>query len=113
MKLLEKTYKKYRNQHNQINREGDVAIYEIISPESGRVLAYEVFEVVKNMERTIAGVKIGASESTPGNEQWGSIGFTIWQKSAAFAKAGVIQKNIDKRIYNQSKTCNGKNRDIS
>lgn len=38
---------------------------------------YEVCIVQKNSAREIAGVKIAASESLPGNEQWGVAGWTF------------------------------------
>ena len=90
-------YKKNGNHHRQIFRLNDIAIYEMKSPETGRILGYEVFEVQKNKERIISGIVIPASEATPGNEQWGIKGFTIWQKSDAFKKAAMMQAERDKR----------------
>lgn len=97
MKKIQLQYNKNGNHHRQIFRLNDIAIYEMTSPENGRILGYEVFEVQKFRQRQIAGRMIEASEGTPSNEQWGIKGFTIWQKSDAFKKAAMMQAERDKR----------------
>ncbi|HMT75797.1 MAG TPA: hypothetical protein PKA77_17115 [Chitinophagaceae bacterium] len=97
MKILELQYKKNGYDHRQIFRQDDIAIYETTTPESGRVIGYEVFIIQKNKSRVIAGQQIAASESTPSNEQWGKSGWTHWLKSAAMEKATVLLKNRNMR----------------
>jgi len=97
MKKLAIQYKKNGCHHRQVYRHGDIAIYELTSPETGRVLCYEVFEVQKFKERIIKGSIIYESEGTPSNEQWGIRGFTVWQKKAAMEKAEILRANRNRR----------------
>lgn len=97
MKILELQFKKNGYDHRQIFRQDDIAIYETATPESGRVIGYEVFIIQKNKSRVIAGRQIDANESTPSNEQWGKFGWTYGQKSAAMGKATLLLKNRNRR----------------
>ena len=71
MRKLEIQFYKNGYHHQQVYRQGDIAIYELTSLETGRILGYEVFEVQKFPERIIKGKMIDESEGTPSNEQWG------------------------------------------
>lgn len=101
MKKLQLQYKKNGYNHRQVYRQDDIAIYELISPETGRILGYEVFEVQHHSERIINGRMIETSEGSPSNEQWGGKGFTVWQFSAAMEKAKRLLVNRDKRNLEQ------------
>ena len=102
MQLLPTTYNKNGFTFNQVNREGDVAIYEQIMPETGKRIAYEVFEVLKKPPVTINGIDIPERETCPGNEQWGNHGFTVYDLTSAKEKQAQIAKKIVNR--QESKT---------
>ncbi len=96
MKPLEKHYKKNGYAFNLVTRIDDVAIYEQIIPEIGRIGGYEVFRVVKHPEKNINGRIIEARESTPSNEQWGVLGFSVSSISEAKARmAQLLRKDIE------------------
>lgn len=94
MKVLATTYTKNSYSFTQVSREGNIAIYEQREPLNDRLLGYEVFIVQQNPERQIAGVKIPTSESTPGNEQWGTKGFTTHTLQQAKDKIPYLQDRI-------------------
>lgn len=102
MQPLPTTYNKNGFTFNQVDREGDVAIYEQIMPELSKRVAYEVFEVLKKPAATINGVDIPERESCPGNEQWGNYGFTVYDLSKAKQKQAEIAEKIRNR--QESKT---------
>lgn len=104
MKPLPISYNKNGFTFNQIIREGDVAVYEQIIPETGKRIAYEVFEVMKKKAATINGSIIEARETSPSNEQWGTNGFTVYDLSHAKVKQGILSQAIRNR--QESKTCN-------
>jgi hypothetical protein len=97
MKEIEKQYRKNGYIFDQIWRKGDVCIYSQTDPDSGRVVAYEVFEVIKREEAEIQGNVIPAKESCPGNEQWGSKGYTCWTIPEAMGKAALVGEAIYNR----------------
>jgi len=97
MRKLEIQFNKNGYHHQQVYRQGDIAIYELTSLETGRILGYEVFEVQKFPERIIKGKMIDESEGTPSNEQWGIKGFTVWNKTAAMEKAEILRARRDRR----------------
>lgn len=97
MRPLKTNYRKNSYDFNLIEREGDVAIYEQIEPESGKKIGYEVFEVLKNKARTIAGRDIEATESCPNNEQWGKFGYTVYDFLDAKEKQGILSTRIKER----------------
>lgn len=97
MRTLSTSYKKNGHLFNLIEREGDIAIYEQIEPDSGKRIAYEVFEIQRNEARTIAGKDIEAGESCPGNEQWGRQGFTVYDLKDAKEKQGILAARVEER----------------
>lgn len=97
MKPLEKKYNKNGFAYELVDRQGDVAIYSQTLPETGKIIAYEVFEVMKNKEREIAGKIIGAGESVPNIKQWGAYAFTVYDLEAAKLKQGFLSTRILER----------------
>ena len=83
MKPLETTYTRRGFTHRQIHREGDLAIFEQSKP---GITRWEVFEVQRNPGRVIAGVATAASESPPGDAQWGRPGFTCVTREDAYRR---------------------------
>lgn len=104
MKPLPDQYKKNGYDFNRIDREGDVAIYEQIEPETNRRVAFEVFEVMKYPEREIGGVVVPAKEATPSNEMWGTFGYTVWNLGAANEKKDLLMAKIQERAKKREKT---------
>lgn len=94
---LSKKYNKNGYAFEEVIRQGDVAIYRQMSLDSGRTLAFEVFEVQKHKDREIGGNHLPAKEGTPSNEQWGIFGFTLPTFLAAEAKAWILQERIRQR----------------
>lgn len=97
MKILGDKYKKNGYEFTLIERTGQVAIYSQIVPETGRLIAFEVFEVQKYPEKIIAGKIIPAFEATPSNEQWGLKGYTVHTFFEAKKKGAILQERIRKR----------------
>lgn len=91
MRTLATEYRKNSYDFKQVSREGGIAIYEQIDPDTKKIVAYEVFEVQKNASRVIAGVTIEAGESTPSNEQWGKSGYTVWTLAEAAKKVDILR----------------------
>lgn len=94
---LSTTYRRNSYDFELVDREGDVAIYAQIDPDSKRQVAFEVFEVMKFPEREMFGATVSAREATPSNEQWGSHGFTVWTLDAAKSKQSELQTRITER----------------
>jgi hypothetical protein len=73
--------------YQQIAREDDVAIYEqcwISSPDPS--VCYEVIRIRRRESFQIDGRLIEAAEIYPRSEHWGSNGWTVLSRDAAFAK---------------------------
>jgi hypothetical protein len=94
---LANTYKKNSYEFNLIERDGDVAIYEQIDPDTKQRVAFEVFEILKWPDREISGVKIAAREGTPSNEQWGKNGYTVWTIDEAIKKKELLKSKLSER----------------
>lgn len=100
MKILSDQYKKNGYLFNKVARIKDVAVYEQLDPETGRRVAFEVFEVQKNQERVIAGKTIEAGESVPGSEQWGIRAYTVWSMESAISKQHKLLTKAAERAAN-------------
>jgi hypothetical protein len=71
----------------QIVREGDIAIYEQTwNGCANPSVAYEVVRIRCRDAREIKGKLLEASEVYPRSEAWGTDGFTLTDRDAAFAK---------------------------
>ncbi len=75
MTTLETEFKTNGFDFRQIERQGDVAIYE--QSKGGRVLTYELIIVQKHPAETIKGRPYPEREGYPYNEQWGSQAWTV------------------------------------
>jgi hypothetical protein len=77
----------------QIVREGDVAIYQQTwNGCANPSVAYEVVRIRRRKAREIDGKIIEAAEVYPPLEAWGTDGFTLTDKDAAFAKLREMSK---------------------
>lgn len=70
--------------YRQIAREGDGAIYE--QALNGRVFGYEVIRVRRREGFSIGEKWVEPAEIYPRSEAWGSDGWTVQDKEAAFQK---------------------------
>lgn len=73
MKLLPTEFRKHGYNFRQLQREGDVALFE---KTAGTVVAYEVVIVQRHDDYMMAGNLIPAAEAMPGNETWGLKGWS-------------------------------------
>jgi len=103
MICLPNSYKKNGYYHRQIYREGDIAIYETKTPETGRVVCYEVFEIQKIPAGAINGKVYEAREATPSNSAWGILGWSVSNKDAAFKKVEYIRQREKRQISERGK----------
>jgi hypothetical protein len=86
-KPLPKEFRRDGFTYTLIAREGDVAIYEqcsIGSPDPS--VCYEVIRIRRRESFQIDGKLIEASEIYPRPEHWGSNGWTVLSRDAAFDK---------------------------
>ena len=100
MKQLESNYKKYGYNFRQIEREGDIAIYEQSDPETGKVYAFEIFIIQKNEASEIFGNSVEARESVPSTEKWGKEAFTTWTLKEALDKKNILKNRLTQRLAN-------------
>jgi hypothetical protein len=77
-----------------VGRKGKITTYEVCLAvgRKGKITTYEVFIMQHNAERIIAGVTIAASQSPPGNEQWGRKGWTYSSEDQAREKYTGLTK---------------------
>ena len=75
MNILEKTFTRKSFVHNQIKRDGKIAIYERwkANPETKH---YEVVKIGSHNGYTIAGQFVAPSEVYPSSTAWGVTGWT-------------------------------------
>lgn len=96
MEQLALTYSKNGYNFKQIERVKNVAIYEQTEPSNGRFLGYEVFVIRHQKEGVFfSGNKVEEKELTPGNEQWGYLGYTIYSLEKAKEKMAELLKRLD------------------
>lgn len=84
MKPLETEIKNSGHDLKQIKRDGRVALYERTA--SGDPRGYEVIVILNRKEQTVFGNLVRAHEAYPGNEQWGSHGWTYPPKGLESAE---------------------------
>jgi hypothetical protein len=76
--------------YKQIAREGDYAIYEQ-SWKSSENVAYEVVRIRRHDGFMIAGKTVEPAEVYPRSDAWGTDGFTLHDKDAAFARLKSLE----------------------
>lgn len=90
MKSLGTAYKKNTFYFEQVERQGQIAIFkQRLRPGVG-CLAFEVIRIREEPERIIQGVTIPAHERAPGNEEWGRHGWTYPTIDDARAKMRAL-----------------------
>ncbi len=92
MKELKATFDQSGYSFRQINREGDIAIFEKRWIEGGEdsSISFEVIRVQKRSGREMFGQFIPAHEAYPSSEQWGEQAWTLTDRDRAFAKAAEL-----------------------
>jgi hypothetical protein len=96
MKTLPLEFVKGKFTLRQIKRDGNIAIYAQLRNDGGALSSYEVIKVSSHNGYEIAGVKIDAAETYPGNEKWGTDGFSYPNLNLAekrFSKMSDQQKS--------------------
>lgn len=87
MKTLATTFRSHGYDFVQLDRVGNVALFEKTTTGVTRP-SYEVVIVQQHGERVIAGNTIAAAEAMPGSEQWGRLGWTYPTIDHALVKFG-------------------------
>jgi hypothetical protein len=78
--------------YRQIAREGNAAIYEQTwNGSSNPSVCYEVVRIRRREGFQIGGRLVEPAEVYPNSEAWGTDGFTLTDKDAAFAKLRAIR----------------------
>ncbi len=75
----------------QRTREGDLAVYEQSHPKCPTRLRYEVIVIRRREAFEIKGRRVEAAEFYPRSEDWGSFGWTLTTRDAAFDKLQRVQ----------------------
>lgn len=105
MKLLPTEFRKHGYEFRQLQREGDVALFE---KRQGTVVAYEVVIVQRHEEYVMAGNTIAAAEAMPGNETWGLKGWSPRTLPEALVKfSAVCVMHEDKMMEQALKNLGG------
>lgn len=95
MKTLPTKFKKNSYDHEVIWRDETHAITKLTEPSTGKIVCYEAFEIQKTENVYIKNRLVEASESTPSNERWGKLGFTLRNVEDAHKKINQL-KNAKK-----------------
>jgi hypothetical protein len=96
MTPLPTTYRKNGYDYELIERKNDTAIFS--QKDGGKIIAFEVFEVIKQKEWSAFGKTYPPKETIPPTESWGTNAFTVHSLSDAVFKAKMIQRAIDDRV---------------
>mgnify|MGYP001561024201 CR=1 FL=1 len=78
--------------YNQIKRKGLVAIYQKYKEKNKYKEHYETVIILRNPKRFIHEMEIEAREVFPGDEQWGTLGFTHSSFDRALEKFNELVK---------------------
>jgi hypothetical protein len=90
MQILEHELEDGRFQYVQVERQGDVAIYQQIHKASGNV-RYEVIRIKIQREHTWpTGVTTPEKEAYPGSGSWGQLGWTFFTLADARQKMAEL-----------------------
>jgi hypothetical protein len=95
MTPLPTTYRKNGYDYELIERKGDTAIFS--QKDGGKIIAFEVFEVIKQKEWSAFGKTYPPKETIPPTESWGTNAFTVHSIGLARYKAEEIQRRVDGR----------------
>lgn len=98
MKTLETEFTKKGWHHQQVAREGQVAIFRRWK-DGGLPPHFEVVRIQQNQEREQFGVTIPAAESYPAETQWGRTGWTFPNLASAESRMSQeVAKCAEKAI---------------
>ena len=102
MKTLPNTFSKNTFDYQLVSRDGDVAIYSQTMPETGKLIGYEVFEVLKKEAFSLNGYDYPAKEAVPSTTQWGQMAFTVFDLSRAKQRQAELLQRIEVRSIENS-----------
>lgn len=92
MKTLEQTYRKNNLFLKLVKRTGNVAMYSVHLDEDTPVCGYEVIKVTVDPEGAVFGKLYPEREHYPGNEQFGTLGFSWATLEQADKKFDELRK---------------------
>ena len=96
----------------QITREGHLAVYEQSHPKCPTRLRYEVIVIRRREGFEIKGRRVEAAEFYPRSEDWGSFGWTLTTKDAAFEKLRVQLERRDAQLVGPGRILLGREWDM-
>ena len=92
---LPKEFRRNGFSYRQIARQGDAAIYEQTwNGCRNPSISYEVIRIRRRQAFQIGGRFVGPAEIYPNSEAWGTDGFTLTDKDAAFVKLCELAERI-------------------
>lgn len=105
MKQLPEKYSKYGYNFKLLKRNDKVAIYSQSThpdlPEDGKACDYEVIVIQRQKANTFkrgdTEIAVEAREMVPSTEEWGTKGWTLATKEAAYAKFDEITSLLESR----------------
>lgn len=86
MKLLPLEFRKNGCHYYQLNRTGDVAMYQLRYTQNSKVIGYEVFIIQRHNGFIMHGKPVEPCEYCPSNEQFGSKGFSYDTAEKAYTQ---------------------------
>ena len=95
MEPLETTFTKYAYRYEQVERQGDVAIFRQTHKENAAVVRFEVVKVHIQPEHVWPnGTMTPEKEAMPGSSSWGRDGWTCWDLPQAQALMAALQTKV-------------------
>jgi hypothetical protein len=92
MQPLDTAFEEGRFKYTQIQREGDIAIYEQVHKENPKVVRYEVIRIRVSPPTTWPNGHVTPErEVYPGASAWGRLGFTAFSLDEARTLAAGLQ----------------------
>jgi hypothetical protein len=93
MELLATEFEEGRYHFRQLDRQGDIAIYEQQHKDNPKVLRYEVIRIRVQPERTWPDGHVTLErEAYPGASQWGTLAWTFFDLPSAQAHAATLRQ---------------------
>lgn len=93
MQPIETAFEDRKYRFTQVERHGDIAIYEQQHKENPRVIRYEVIRIRVQKEKTWPdGSVTPEREAYPGSSAWGRDGFTCFTLEEARALAATLRQ---------------------
>lgn len=91
MVKLKETYNKNGFIHNLVWRDEKYAITKLLDEDSKKFVCFEVFRIKIRESGPKNSMAEYPRESTPSNESWGKLGFSVYTMQDAFDKIAIMK----------------------